>query len=63
MAYSEKDDKSNKELVDETHDLFKTYSNKRELWAQAAQEDAEFRLGRDRYSVRNFVGVARMESK
>jgi len=46
MAYSEKDDKSNKELVDDTHDLFKTYSNKRELWAQAAQEDAEFRLGR-----------------
>jgi len=46
MAYSEKDSKSYKELVDETHDLFKTYSNKRELWAQNAQEDAEFRLGR-----------------
>ena len=46
MAYSEKDSKSYKKLVDETHDLFKTYSNKRELWAQSAQEDAEFRLGR-----------------
>lgn len=47
MAYTDKDsEKSNKELVDETHDLFKTYSNKRELWAGQAQEDAEFRLGR-----------------
>jgi hypothetical protein len=47
MAYSNKDsEKSNEELVNETHDIFKTYSSKRETWANQAQEDAEFRLGR-----------------
>ena len=47
MAYSDKDSKkSSEELVNETHDLFKTYSSKREVWASQAQEDAEFRLGR-----------------
>jgi len=47
MAYSDKDsEKSNEDLVNETHDIFKTYSSKREMWANQAQEDAEFRLGR-----------------
>ena len=47
MAYSNKDsEKSNEQLVNETHDIFKTYSSKRETWANQAQEDAEFRLGR-----------------
>ena len=44
MAYSKK--KSGKKKVDETHELFKSYSNKREVWAEHAQEDKEFRLGR-----------------
>jgi len=46
MAYSSKSDKSGKSLVDETQDLFKTYSEKRETWANHAQEDREFRLGK-----------------
>jgi len=46
MAYVEKESEVSGNIVEETHSLFKTYSNKRELWAQQAQEDAEFRLGR-----------------
>ena len=46
MAYSSKSDKSGKSLVDETQDLFKTYSEKRKTWANHAQEDREFRLGK-----------------
>jgi len=46
MAYNESDNKSKDNLVQDTHSLFKSYSSKRELWAQQAQEDAEFRLGR-----------------
>ena len=46
MAYSSKSDKTGKRLVDETQDLFKTYSEKRETWANHAQEDREFRLGK-----------------
>jgi len=38
--------KSGKKLVEETVDLWKTYSNNRETWATQAQEDKEFRLGR-----------------
>ena len=45
MAYSKKS-KSPKKKVNETHELFKSYSNKREVWAEHAQEDKEFRLGR-----------------
>ena len=37
---------SSKKLIDETVELWKTYSNNRETWAQQAQEDKEFRLGR-----------------
>ena len=45
MAYTKKP-KSQKAKVQDTHDLFKTYSDKREIWAEHAQEDKEFRLGR-----------------
>ena len=33
-------------LVEETQNLFRMYSSKRESWAEHAQEDREFRLGR-----------------
>ena len=46
MAYEEREDSIPEDIVDSTQQLWKTYSNKRELWAQQAQEDAEFRLGR-----------------
>ena len=46
MAYSSKSQKSGKKLVEETHDVWKTYSKKREVWANHAQEDREFRLGK-----------------
>ena len=45
MAYSSKSQKSGKKLVEETHDVWKTYSKKREVWANHAQEDREFSLG------------------
>ena len=34
------------DIAQETHDIWRTYSNNRETWAQQAQEDKEFRLGR-----------------
>ena len=46
MAYNSKSQKTGKKLVDETHDIWKTYSKKREVWANHAQEDREFRLGK-----------------
>jgi hypothetical protein len=46
MAYVEKEGEVPKDIVEKTQNLFKSYSNKRELWAENAQEDAEFRLGR-----------------
>ena len=46
MAYEEREDSIPEDIVDTTHTLWKSYSNKRELWAEQAQEDAEFRLGR-----------------
>jgi hypothetical protein len=46
MAYSKKGVKSNKDLIDETLDLFDKYSSKRDNWAQQAKEDKEFRLGK-----------------
>ena len=36
----------NKKIVDETHQLWKIYSSERSLWAMHAQEDKEFRLGK-----------------
>lgn len=39
-------DKTDNKLIEETTELWKTYSNNRETWAQQAQEDKEFRLGR-----------------
>tara|TARA_A100001391_G_scaffold64315_1_gene40245 strand:+ start:4437 stop:6602 length:2166 start_codon:yes stop_codon:yes gene_type:complete len=46
MAYEEREDSIPEDIVDSTQQIWKTYSNKRELWAEQAQEDAEFRLGR-----------------
>jgi len=46
MAYSGKKKLTGKPLVDETLDLFQKYGDKRDVWAQHAKEDKEFRLGR-----------------
>ena len=46
MAYEEKENGIPDDIVEKTQSLWKSYSGKRELWAQQAQEDAEFRLGR-----------------
>ena len=37
---------TDEEAVQKVHDLFKTYSKNREKWAEHAQEDREFRLGK-----------------
>ena len=37
---------NDKEIVQKVQDLFKTYSKNREKWAEHAQEDKEFRLGK-----------------
>ena len=34
------------DFVNETHEIFNTYSKERETWARQAKEDKEFRLGR-----------------
>ena len=39
-------DKSKKDIVDETLQLFDDYSSKRDNWASQAKEDKEFRLGK-----------------
>ena len=44
MAYNS--EKKTPEIVNETLQLFKDYSKKRDSWAQQAKEDKEFRLGR-----------------
>tara|TARA_R110002020_G_scaffold194967_1_gene395906 strand:- start:4803 stop:6974 length:2172 start_codon:yes stop_codon:yes gene_type:complete len=46
MAYVEREGEVPDDIVEKTQAIFKSYSNKRELWAEHAQEDAEFRLGR-----------------
>tara|TARA_R100001530_G_scaffold60761_2_gene43870 strand:+ start:3618 stop:5831 length:2214 start_codon:yes stop_codon:yes gene_type:complete len=46
MAYTKKDGKSSKDMIQDTLDLFDKYSSKRDTWAQHAKEDKEFRLGR-----------------
>ncbi len=46
MAYEEREQDIPEDIVEKTQSLWKSYSNKREVWAQQAQEDAEFRLGR-----------------
>ena len=46
MEYSKKGNISATELVNETLELFDTYSGKRDNWAIQAKEDKEFRLGR-----------------
>ena len=37
---------TDKQVVGKVHDLFRTYSKNRETWANHAQEDKEFRLGK-----------------
>jgi len=46
MAYVEKEGEIPEDIVESTQSTWKTYSQKRELWAEHAQEDAEFRLGK-----------------
>jgi len=46
MASNEYKDLDEKEVVQRVHELWRSYSNKRETWAQHAQEDKEFRLGK-----------------
>ena len=44
MEYTKKEQKS--DIVTDTLDIFDKYSSKRDVWAQHAKEDKEFRLGR-----------------
>ena len=46
MAYSKKGGLSGSKLVNDTLELFDTYSSKRDNWAAQAKEDKEFRLGK-----------------
>ena len=46
MEYSKKDKTHSPKIVDETLELFDTYSSKRDTWAAQAKEDKEFRLGK-----------------
>ena len=45
MADKEYNDLDEKGVIQKVHDLWRSYSNKRETWATKAQEDKEFRLG------------------
>ena len=46
MAYIEKETEVPEDIVDTTQKIWKSYSQKRDVWALQAQEDKEFRLGR-----------------
>ena len=46
MAYVEKETDIPEDIVESTQSIWKTYSQKRETWAEHAQEDVEFRLGK-----------------
>ena len=46
MEYSKKDKSQSPDMVNETLELFDTYSSKRDNWASQAKEDKEFRLGK-----------------
>ena len=46
MAYTQKDNKDDQDIVNETLELFDEYSSKRDTWATHAKEDKEFRLGK-----------------
>jgi len=46
MAYSKKDNIEEKDIVNETLQIFDDYSSKRDNWAAQAKEDKEFRLGK-----------------
>ena len=45
MEEKEYKDLDTKDVIQKVHDLWRSYSNKRETWATKAQEDKEFRLG------------------
>ena len=45
MAKNKYNELSEKDIIQKVHDLWRSYSNKRETWATKAQEDKEFRLG------------------
>jgi len=53
---------STKKLVNETIDLFATYSQSRETWATNAKEDKEFRLGRQWTAEQEETLIARGQS-
>ena len=46
MAYIEKETEVPEDIVETTQKIWKSYSQKRDVWALQAQEDKEFRLGR-----------------
>tara|TARA_R100001594_G_scaffold8446_8_gene21783 strand:- start:13520 stop:15856 length:2337 start_codon:yes stop_codon:yes gene_type:complete len=46
MKKGSKEAKQHNKFVDETHDIWKKYAKHREEWAISAQEDREFRLGK-----------------
>ena len=46
MEYSKKDKSHSPKIVNDTLELFDTYSSKRDTWAAQAKEDKEFRLGK-----------------
>ena len=46
MELQKNSESDEKKLVDETQDIFRTYSTNRDTWARHAKEDKEFRLGR-----------------
>jgi hypothetical protein len=46
MEYDAQNSQNPKKMVEDTHDLWKKYSQERETWARNAKEDKEFRLGR-----------------
>ncbi len=45
MEKNQSQEDSDKKKVQEIHDLWKSYSNNRENWANRAKEDREFRMG------------------
>ncbi len=46
MAKEKYSELSDKDVVKKVHDIWRTYSKNRETWAMHAQEDKEFRLGK-----------------
>ena len=59
MEYSKKDKTHSPGIVNETLELFDTYSGKRDTWAAQAKEDKEFRLGKQWTSEQRDTLIAR----